>query len=64
MEVAKFPDVGREVGDDGAEVGFTVDGDTAHAVTGSAGHVTVHADGTRSPEENRELFVLARTSDG
>ncbi|GHG36969.1 hypothetical protein [Streptomyces zaomyceticus] len=33
-------------------------------MTRSAGHVTVHADGTRSPEKNRELFVLARTSDG
>lgn len=51
------------------DVGFTfdditVDGDTAHAMTRSAGQVTVLADGTRTPEENRELFVLNRTGDG
>ena len=38
----------------------TVDGDTAHALTRSQGHVTVLADGTTAPEENREVFVFAR----
>ncbi|GAA2093760.1 hypothetical protein GCM10009759_20740 [Kitasatospora saccharophila] len=43
---------------------LTVDGGTAHAVTGSAGRVTVHADGSRAPERNRELFVFVRTDEG
>ena len=38
----------------------TVDGDTAHALTRSKGKVTVLADGTVTPEENRELFVFGR----
>ena len=38
----------------------TVDGDTAHALTRSKGKVTVLADGTTAPEENRELFVFGR----
>jgi uncharacterized protein (TIGR02246 family) len=38
----------------------TVDGDTAHALTRSKGNVTVLADGTITPEENRELFVFER----
>jgi len=38
----------------------TVDGDTAHALTRSKGKVTVLADGTITPEENRELFVFRR----
>ena len=38
----------------------TVDGDTAHALTRSKGKVTVLADGTITPEENRELFVFGR----
>lgn len=43
---------------------ITVAGDTAHALTRSAGQVTVLADGTVAPEHNREPFVLARTTDG
>ena len=39
---------------------LTVDGDTAHALTRSKGKVTVLADGTITPEENRELFVFGR----
>ena len=39
---------------------ITVDGDTAHALTRSKGNVTVLADGTTTPEENRELFVFGR----
>ncbi len=39
---------------------LTVEGDTAHALTRSKGKVTVLADGTITPEENRELFVFAR----
>ena len=47
------------------DVAFTiddvsVDGDTAHALTRSKGKVTVLADGTTTPEENRELFVFGR----
>ena len=47
------------------DVAFTiddvsVDGDTAHALTRSDGTVTVLADGTTTPEENRELFVFGR----
>ena len=38
----------------------TVDGDIAHALTRSKGKVTVLADGTITPEENRELFVFGR----
>ncbi len=38
----------------------TVDGDTAHALTRSKGKVTVLADGTITPEENRGLFVFGR----
>ncbi len=38
----------------------TVKGDTAHALTRSKGKVTVLADGTITPEENRELFVFGR----
>ncbi len=40
----------------------TVDGDTAHALTRSKGKVTILADGTITPEENRELFVFGRHS--
>ena len=39
---------------------LTVEGDTAHALTRSKGKVTVLADATITPEENRELFVLGR----
>ena len=47
------------------DVAFTiddvsVDGDTAHALTRAEGTVTVLADGTTTPEENRELFVFGR----
>ena len=42
---------------------ITVDGDTAHAITRSKGHVTVLADGTTAPEENRELFAFGRSDD-
>ncbi len=49
-------------------VAFTVeeivgDGSIAFARTGSKGSVTVLADGTTAPEENRELFVF-RKEDG
>ncbi len=49
-------------------VAFTVeeivgDGSIAFARTGSKGSVTVLADGTTTPEENRELFVF-RKEDG
>ena len=44
---------------------FSVDevvihGDLAFARTGSKGTVTILADGTSGPEENRELFVLEK----
>jgi uncharacterized protein (TIGR02246 family) len=39
---------------------ITIDGDTAHALTRSEGHVTVLSSGKRSPESNRELFVFNR----
>jgi uncharacterized protein (TIGR02246 family) len=47
------------------EVTFTVDdvqvdGDTAHALTRSEGHVIQLASGDRGPEANRELFVFQR----
>ncbi len=42
----------------------TVDGDTAHALTRSKGKVTVLADDTVTPEENRELFVFGRRGSG
>ncbi len=38
----------------------TVEGDTAHALTRSKGKVTLLADGTITPQENRELFVFGR----
>ena len=46
-------------------IAFTVeeivsDGSIAFARTGSKGSVTVLADGTTVPEENRELFVLQK----
>jgi uncharacterized protein (TIGR02246 family) len=37
-----------------------VDGDTAHALTRSQGHVTLTDSGARTPESNRELFVFQR----
>jgi uncharacterized protein (TIGR02246 family) len=48
---------------------FTVDelkvkGDFAYARTHSAGTSTVVATGVSGPEENRELFIFARTPDG
>jgi uncharacterized protein (TIGR02246 family) len=48
---------------------FTVDelkvkGDFAYARTHSAGSSTIVATGASGPEENRELFIFARTSDG
>jgi uncharacterized protein (TIGR02246 family) len=48
---------------------FTVDelkvkGDFAYARTHSAGTSTVVATGATGPEENRELFIFARTADG
>ncbi len=48
---------------------FTVDelkvkGDFAYARTHSAGTSTVVATGASGPEENRELFIFARTADG
>src|ERR1700693_3603781 len=48
---------------------FTVDelkvtGDVAYARTHSAGTSTAVATGTSGPEENRELFIFARTADG
>ena len=39
---------------------LTVEGDTGHALTRSKGKVTVLADATITPEENRELFVFGR----
>ncbi len=46
-------------------IGFSIDeievrGDRAFARTGSKGTVTVLADGTTAPEENRELFVFQK----
>jgi uncharacterized protein (TIGR02246 family) len=38
----------------------SVDGDTAHALTRSQGHVTLAESGARTPESNRELFVFQR----
>jgi uncharacterized protein (TIGR02246 family) len=48
---------------------FTVDelkvkGDFAYARSHSAGTSTVVATGASGPEENRELFIFARTKDG
>jgi uncharacterized protein (TIGR02246 family) len=48
---------------------FTVDelkvkGDFAYARTHSSGTSTVVATGASGPEENRELFIFARTKDG
>ncbi len=47
------------------DIAFTVeeivaDGSIAFARTGSKGTVTVLADGTTAPEENRELFVFQK----
>lgn len=47
------------------EISFTiddlqVDGDTAHALTRSEGHLTELTSGNRGPEANRELFVFQR----
>jgi uncharacterized protein (TIGR02246 family) len=47
------------------EIAFTiddlqVDGDTAHALTRSEGHVTELTSNRRGPEANRELFVFGR----
>ncbi len=39
---------------------LSVDGDTAHALTRSEGHVTLVESGARAPESNRELFVFER----
>ncbi len=39
---------------------LSIDGDTAHALTRSKGHVTLLESGTRAPEFNRELFVFER----
>ena len=39
---------------------LSIDGDTAHALTRSEGHVTLLESGTRAPESNRELFVFER----
>lgn len=39
---------------------LSVDGDTAHALTRSEGHVTLLETGARAPEFNRELFVFER----
>lgn len=39
---------------------ITVDGDTAHVLTRSEGHVTLLENGERAPESNRELFVFQR----
>ncbi len=49
-------------------IAFTVeeivaDGSIAFARTGSKGTVTVLADGTTAPEENRELFVFQKEDD-
>jgi len=46
-------------------IAFTVeeivaDGSIAFAITGSKGSVTVLADGSTGPEENRELFVFQK----
>jgi uncharacterized protein (TIGR02246 family) len=43
---------------------LTVKGDFAFARTHSAGTSTVVATGASAPEENRELFIFARTADG
>ncbi len=47
------------------EIRFSIDeievrGDLAFARTGSKGTVTILADGTSAPEENRELFVFEK----
>ena len=39
---------------------IVVDGSIAFARTGSKGTVTILADGTTAPEENRELFVFQK----
>jgi uncharacterized protein (TIGR02246 family) len=39
---------------------ISVDGDLAFAVTSSKGTTLIHANGQTVPEENRELFVLAK----
>ncbi len=39
---------------------ITVDGNQAYAVTSSKGTTLIHANGQTVPEENRELFVLAK----
>lgn len=39
---------------------ITVDGEHAYAVTSSKGTTLIHANGQTVPEENRELFVLAK----
>jgi uncharacterized protein (TIGR02246 family) len=43
---------------------LTVKGDVAYARTHSAGTSTVVATGASGPEENRELFIFARTAEG
>ena len=42
---------------------IAVHGDVAHATTSSAGTRTIRATGDVIPENNRELWVLARTGD-
>jgi uncharacterized protein (TIGR02246 family) len=37
-----------------------ISGDSAYAVTNSKGTTLIHANGQTVPEENRELFVLAK----
>jgi uncharacterized protein (TIGR02246 family) len=39
---------------------IVVNGDYAYAVTNSKGTTLIHANGQTVPEENRELFVLAK----
>lgn len=39
---------------------INISGDTAYAVTNSKGTTLIHANGQTVPEENRELFVLAK----
>ncbi len=43
-----------------AVVEIEVHGDLAFARTGSKGTVTILADGSSAPEENRELFVFEK----
>lgn len=40
-----------------------VNGDYAFAITNSKGTTLIHANGQTVPEENRELFVLAKEND-